>query len=73
MIETGLEPLSDRVCPDCGRSRFLRGPSGGLSVNVECAACGQRFNIALAPGGDLMLAQRIEYNGLWPDRGDWLW
>lgn len=33
------------VCPDCG-AQLLKGPEGGLSVNVACSdeACGSRFN-----------------------------
>jgi hypothetical protein len=70
MIETGLESLVDHICPDCGRFDFLRGPAGGLSVNIECAACGSRFNVARIRG-EVCVAQRIPHNGVWPDRGGW--
>lgn len=70
MIEPGLELLADRRCPDCGRTHFLRGPAGGASVNIECASCGQRYNVCTIDN-NLILTQRISYNGLWPDWGDW--
>lgn len=31
-------------CPDCGSTKFLEGPHGGLSVNVQCNGCGSTFN-----------------------------
>jgi hypothetical protein len=71
MIDPGLELLAKHgICPDCGNSHFLRGPSGGASDNIECGPCGSRFNIAVAQG-QFLLAQRIRYTGIWPDRGDW--
>ena len=33
-----------KECPDCGGSKFLEGPHGGLSVNFKCAGCGSEFN-----------------------------
>jgi len=38
--------LRDR-CPLCGAPAvdMLRGPLGGLSINVECPPCGARFNV----------------------------
>lgn len=49
MIEqlTGQEvvALDAGKCPDCGGTKFLEGPHGGLSVNIKCAKCGARFNI----------------------------
>jgi len=70
MIDAGLETLAAHRCPDCGDNRFWRGPSGGMSLNIECKPCGSRFNVA-THHGTLIMAQRIKYNGLWPDRGDW--
>lgn len=48
-----IEQLSDQeihdldggMCPDCGGKKFLEGPHGGMSVNIECSKCGARFNI----------------------------
>lgn len=37
-------------CPDCSGD-LLMGPEGGCAVNVECDACGHRFNIGMAFGG----------------------
>lgn len=31
-------------CPNCDGAAFIEGPSGGLSVNVECRACGLLWN-----------------------------
>ena len=31
--------------PCCGGSEYLRGPSGGCSVNIECPSCGMRLNV----------------------------
>lgn len=70
MIEDGLEPLARGHCPYCNRTRFLRGPVGGAAVNIECAACGERYNVS-SIGGQLISAQRIGYNGRWPDHGEW--
>ena len=70
MIENGLEALGEGRCPICSGERFRRGPAGGRSVNIECASCGARFNVC-SIGGELILAQRIENVGEWPDRGEW--
>ena len=70
MIDQGLEALQDHSCPYCGHRQFYRGPAAGLAVNIECKRCGERYQIAIS-GDDLLLAQRIRYNGTWPDRGDW--
>ncbi len=39
-----LTSLLDGECPDCGGTRFLQGPQGGLADNIECARCHSRFN-----------------------------
>lgn len=31
-------------CPDCAGNTFRRGPSGGLTENIQCCQCGSRFN-----------------------------
>lgn len=31
-------------CPNCRGQSFYQGPEGGLSMNVECAQCGCRWN-----------------------------
>lgn len=52
------ELLFKDICPDCGETGFLEGPSGGGSTNVRCAndKCKAKFNIcgSLTP-------QRLEY------------
>lgn len=70
MIEAGLELLAARRCPYCHKTHFLRGPAGGASLNIECAACGERYNVCLIDG-NLIQAERIAYNGYWPDLGFW--
>jgi hypothetical protein len=35
------------ACPDCGSTKFMEGPSGGMSTNVKCAGCGHWFNMSL--------------------------
>ena len=39
--------IRGNVCPDCNGLGFLKGPEGGLCVNIKCANpdCGSRFNI----------------------------
>lgn len=39
--------LEHDACPDCGSSKFMEGPSGGMSTNVKCRGCGHWFNLAL--------------------------
>ena len=39
------ELLSFFRCPDCHEKIFLKGPEGGMSVNIKCAGCGSKFNI----------------------------
>jgi hypothetical protein len=36
-----------KKCPACGfrPPTYLKGPSGGLSINVFCGSCGQGYNI----------------------------
>jgi hypothetical protein len=70
VIEPGVETLAVDTCPDCAAHQFRRGPAGGMSVNIECCQCGSRFNVAVYTGR-LISAERIAYNGEWPDRGFW--
>jgi DNA-directed RNA polymerase subunit RPC12/RpoP len=62
--------LQERRCPDCGRGHFLRGPGAGAGLTVECAACGSRWIVSVIDG-EVIMAERIAYNGIWPDRGAW--
>ena len=41
----GLDYSASTGCPDCGSQLFLRGPSGGMSMNIKCAndTCGSKF------------------------------
>jgi hypothetical protein len=69
-IDAGLETLARRRCPDCGGGAFLRGPQGGLSVNIECKVCHKRFNVTTM-NGEFVFAERIDGTDPWPDRGEW--
>src|SRR5262245_30469639 len=40
-----------RECYFCGSQAYYEGPSGGLSMNITCAGCGARFNVAFLPNG----------------------
>jgi hypothetical protein len=53
---------ANKTCPDCGGSRFIDGPRGGMSKNIRCenAACGSQFNVA-AIQGHVLFAQRIHW------------
>ena len=43
--------ISKGRCPACTEpTRFLAGPRGGMSQNIKCEKCGQRFNITPAMG-----------------------
>ena len=33
-------------CPECGGG-FLEGPSGGMSMNVACEDCGEKYNLTI--------------------------
>lgn len=37
--------MADGICPDCGKSELLSGPSGGMSMNVGCNSCLMEFNV----------------------------
>ncbi len=48
MIEA--KKLAHFECPDCNQFLLVRGPEGGMSINVACAGCGSEFNFCpLAP------------------------
>ncbi len=55
MGDKKLSALVDGRCPDCDGIEFLRGPEGGLCINIKCASCGACFNFcprcAVLPGG----------------------
>jgi len=41
-----LECVRKNKCPDCKvKGKMLRGPRGGMAMNVKCDNCGSRFNI----------------------------
>ena len=35
----------DCMMPCCGADYYMRGPEGGVSLNIKCAMCGAKFNI----------------------------
>ncbi len=42
--------LKHKVCPDCGSSNFLEGPTGGGAQNVKCSGCGHWYNCIFTYG-----------------------
>lgn len=46
LTESESHTFRDGECPDCGSTKILEGPSGGLSTNYACGdeTCGSRFN-----------------------------
>lgn len=40
-----IAAMEKGVCPDCGESSLLAGPSGGMSQNVACNGCLHEFNV----------------------------
>lgn len=59
--------LSLGYCPQCGCETFQPGPRGGSAQNVECIACGERFNVTIV-GTQLLFAQAIGHHTI---GGDW--
>jgi predicted alpha/beta-hydrolase family hydrolase len=50
LSEDEVLALNRGICPDCGGSNLLGGPSAGLSQNVGCTVCGSEFAyVAAAP------------------------
>lgn len=56
--------LARGECVDCGGFVFRPGPRGGLSQNMECVGCGQRWNITYFRG-QMAFVQRITNAGEW--------
>lgn len=45
IIKKFFEKKSDNLkCPNCKNDKWIEGPSGGMSVNIECSKCGSRYN-----------------------------
>jgi hypothetical protein len=55
--------ILEEGCIWCGCEDFLRGPEGGLSVNVKCDGCGSRFNVMMPMDGK-SLAVPIDYEDI---------
>lgn len=32
------------ACPNCGNTKWMLGPCGGMAQNIECATCGNDYN-----------------------------
>jgi hypothetical protein len=64
-----LKKMSDGYCPDCGHKGFVLGPRGGMSINIECGGCRNRFNVASSSHSHRFLwGQRIDRAGNWGER-----
>lgn len=48
LTEEQTQKLYKGECPDCGWP-LLKGPRGGVAINVQCAACGSTFWVAPPP------------------------
>jgi len=61
LSDAALRLIAGDWCPDCHQRGFIRGPRGGMAVNIECrnAACKARFNVADVHNQPLW-AHRIE-------------
>lgn len=44
-------------CPDCETGVLLKGPEGGICMNVLCEQCGARFNLSMMP--ELLFSERL--------------
>lgn len=50
--------IMNKGCVWCGNDEFLKGPTGGLSVNVKCSGCGEKFNV-MPVGEENVLAEPL--------------
>jgi hypothetical protein len=55
--EKEKESISKGKCPDC-KGQLLKGPHGGVAINVKCKDCENIFNIAQS-GNTILFAERI--------------
>ena len=37
----------DHKMPCCGAERFSEGPEGGITINIMCSGCGEKYNVCL--------------------------
>lgn len=44
-IEEKATLFEKGICPDCGGVSFYQGPEGGMSQNIKCITCGNKFNV----------------------------
>lgn len=51
-------------CPNCFGTEFLEGPSGGMSVNVECVKCGCRWNASPYPMSWEFIGRNDEFRAM---------
>lgn len=52
-------------CPNCGGSRFIFGPEGGASQNIQCVKCYKFWNY-MGPFGFQDIGDRSEVFGIKP-------
>lgn len=52
LTQEQLSIIATGKCPDCG-GRLLYGPRGGAAINVKCDSCGNKFNVAITPIGNM--------------------
>jgi uncharacterized Zn finger protein len=52
--------VEELTCPECGSEDFLKGPCGGMAVNVKCSKCGHFMNIVPLPKGKIWIVEGAE-------------
>jgi hypothetical protein len=68
MTKAQVEQLGRGYCPDCNGTIFRPGPRGGISQNIECVACGSRYNVSHYDGQFLMagrIPSEADGGGAW--------
>lgn len=47
--ETELAKLAENRCPDCLATNFRQIARGLICINIQCEACGAKFNVSAVP------------------------
>lgn len=55
----GNKSVPKLVCPKCEGDEFYKGPEGGATMNVKCANCGHRMNVAFTGHGFLIINEDL--------------
>jgi transcription elongation factor Elf1 len=64
LTDAEMEAINRGHCPDCNHRGFVLGPRGGMSQNIECGGCGNRFNVASSSfSHHIVMGQRLPTEG----------